>query len=56
MTGKKILILTHEDDPHAESIHKYFDSKKVEYFTVVTENLLKDYKINFSSSGLMYTI
>lgn len=53
---KKVLILTHLEDPHASSVRNYLDQKGVKNFTVVTENLLKDYKINFSSEDLIYTI
>src|SRR3989344_5172518 len=53
---KKILILTYLDDPHSSSIRNYLDKKRIKNFTVVTENLLKDYKINFSSKDLTYTI
>ncbi|MEK7087194.1 MAG: MvdC/MvdD family ATP grasp protein [Patescibacteria group bacterium] len=53
---KKILILTHLDDTHASSVRNYLNKKGVENFTVVTENLLRDYKINFSSEDLIYTI
>ena len=53
---KKVLILTHLEDSHASSVRDYLSKRKVENFTVVTENLLKDYKINFSSNDLIYTI
>lgn len=53
---KKVLILTHSDDPHASSIRNYLNQKEIENFTIVTEDLLKDYIINFSSEGLTYTI
>jgi len=56
MIFKKVLILTHENDPHAKSISKYFNNKRIKYFTVITENFLKNYKINFSSDKLRYTI
>lgn len=54
--GKKVLILAHLDDSHASSVRNYLNQREVDNFTVVTENLLRDYKINFSSEGLIYTI
>ncbi len=53
---KKVLILTHLDDPHASSVRNYLNQKGVHNFTIITENLLRDYKINFSSEDLIYTI
>ncbi len=53
---RKVLILTHSDDSHASSVRNYLNQLGVENFTVITERLLKDYKINFSSEGLIYTI
>ena len=53
---RKVLILTHLDDSHASSVRSYLDKRGIENFTVVTENLLTDYKINFSSKDLIYTI
>lgn len=53
---KKVLILTHLEDSHASSVRNYLNKTGVESFTVITENLLRDYKINFSSEGLIYTI
>ena len=53
---KKVLILTYQDDPHASSVRNYLNQREVENFTIVTENLLRDYKINFSSEDLTYRI
>lgn len=53
---KNVLILTHEDDPHAFSVRNYLNQKGIKNFTIVTENLLRDYKINFSSNDLTYKI
>src|SRR3989338_8108866 len=53
---KKVLILTHLDDSHASSVRNYLNKREVENFTIVTENLLRDYKINFSSEDLIYTL
>ncbi len=53
---KKVLILTHLEDSHASSVRDYLNQKEVDNFTVVTENLLGDYKINFSSVDLIYTL
>lgn len=53
---KKVLILTHLSDSHASSVRDYLNDREVENFTVVTENLLRDYKINFSSEDSIYAI
>ncbi|MCK5149514.1 hypothetical protein KAJ87_01145 [Candidatus Pacearchaeota archaeon] len=53
---KNVLILTYDEDPHADSVSKFFDKKGVEYFRVVTENLAKDYKITFESNDSLYKI
>ncbi len=53
---KKVLILTHLEDSHASSVRSYLNRREVVNFTVITENLLKYYKINFSSEDLLYTI
>ena len=53
---KKILILTHQDDPHTSSVRNYLNQREIENFTIITENLLRDYKINFSSEDLTYKI
>jgi len=48
----KILILTYEEDPHADSVSSFFDKNKVSYFRVATENLERDYKITFESDSV----
>ncbi|MBM3230183.1 hypothetical protein FJZ22_00815 [Candidatus Pacearchaeota archaeon] len=53
---KKVLILTYSDDPHALSVRRELDRRGVENFTVVTENLLSDYKIKFYSKNGSYTL
>jgi len=53
---KKILILTYGEDPHADSVCKFFDKCGVEYFKISTENLSKDYKISFESQDSVYRI
>lgn len=53
---KKVLILTHQDDPHASSVRNYLNQREVENFTIVTEDLLREYKIDFSSEDLTYRI
>lgn len=53
---KKILILTHEGDPHASSVRNYLNQRKIENFTVVTEKLLQDYKLYFSPINNIYAL
>lgn len=52
---KKVLVLTHEEDSHASSVMKYLEGVGVDYFLVVTERLLSDYKIGFRSDAF-YTL
>jgi glutathione synthase/RimK-type ligase-like ATP-grasp enzyme len=56
MEKKKVLILTHLEDSHASSVRDYLNQRGIENFTVITEDLLKDYKIKFSSENLIYTV
>lgn len=44
---KKVLILTHEEDPHSQSVCKYFDGIGVDYFEVLTDNLIGNYNLTF---------
>ena len=53
---KKVLVLTYREDPHADSVCKFFDGIGAEYFRVSTERLSTDYKINFNSNSLTYKI
>lgn len=49
---KKVLILTHEEDPHADSIISHLKKNKIPYFQVYTELLASNYKITFNSENL----
>jgi len=53
---KKVLILTHQNDPHAFSVREYLDQIGIKNFTIVTETFLRDCKINFSSRELVYSV
>ena len=53
---KKVLVLTYGEDPHADSVCKFFDKKGVKYFRVDTEKITDNYKICFDSSKSIYTI
>lgn len=53
---KKILILSYESDPHADSVCNYFLDKNIEFFKINTENIIKDYEVTFDSSQISYTI
>jgi glutathione synthase/RimK-type ligase-like ATP-grasp enzyme len=48
MVGK-ILILAYEEDPHADSVCKYFGEKGTEYLRINTDRIVKDHKITFDS-------
>ena len=56
MNMKKVLILTHEDDPHSKSVCRYFDKVGVCYYEVLTDKLIEDYKLTFDLSRGIYTI
>lgn len=49
---KKVLVLTHENDPHATEICNYFDIQGVGYFRVNTDLLPTKYLVSFRSSNL----
>jgi glutathione synthase/RimK-type ligase-like ATP-grasp enzyme len=53
---KKVLVLTHEEDPHADAVCEFFKNNNVPYCLVATEKIQKDYKLHFDSSSLLYTI
>src|SRR3989344_4088401 len=53
---KSILILTHEGDPHAESVCKYFENKDVKYFRVDVDNLIGNYSVTFDSNSGLFLI
>lgn len=53
---KKVLILTHEDDPHADSIISHLKKNKVPYFQVNTELLAYNYRISFNSENLEFRL
>lgn len=53
---KKVLVLTHEEDPHADTVCEFFKNNNVPYCLVATEKIQKDYKLHFDSSNLFYKI
>ncbi len=56
MVPKKILILTHEGDPHAKSVCTYLSRKGVDFFCVETDKIISNYFITFDSSTGFYTL
>ncbi len=48
---KSILILTYKEDPHAESVCKYFNNINVKYLKVDTEKLSTDFDITFKDNN-----
>ena len=53
---KKVLVLTYGEDPHADSVCKFFDRVGAEYFVVSTEEVPKNYSITFDSESSLYRI
>ncbi len=53
---KNILILTHSEDPHADSVCKYLSERGINTFRVETERLSENYKLTFNSNSLTYSI
>lgn len=53
---KNILVLSCEEDPHADSVCKYFDSNEINYFRVNTNKLIENYSITFNSKLELYEI
>lgn len=53
---KKVLILSHENDPHAKFICNYFDEQKVKYFRLNIDRLIGNYEITFNSSSNKFSI
>ena len=46
---KKILVLTHEEDPHSVSVCRYFKENGIDFFEVYTDRLIDRYTIKFDS-------
>lgn len=53
---KKVLVLTYEDDPHANSVCDYFEKTDINYFRVDTDKIIRDYKITFDSKSGSFII
>ena len=53
---KKVLILTHSEDPHALSVANYLTAKGVSFFTVETDKLISHYTFEFSSQDGIYRV
>ncbi|MFH1209833.1 MAG: hypothetical protein V1663_03520 [archaeon] len=52
----KVLILTYEEDLHAESVCNFFKDKKIEYFRINTDKLIENYRISFDSNSGLYIV
>jgi len=52
----KVLILTHENDPHANAVYSSLERRGVPFFRVDTEKLTTDYEITFHSKSGLYII
>mgnify|MGYP001614614248 CR=1 FL=1 len=53
---KKVLILTHEEDPHSRSVCRYFDQIGVDYFEVLTDKLIGHYDVTFDLSKRFFIL
>ena len=53
---KNILVLTHGEDPHADSVCKYLSERGIGTFRVETERLSEAYKLTFNSEFLTYNL
>ena len=52
----RVLILTHEEDPHSASVRKYFDQNGIDYFEVLTDRLIGNYDLIFDLSKGSFTL
>ena len=52
----RIIVLTHEEDSHADSVCRFFKGKEIEYFRVNTDKLIGNYKVTFDSANGLYTL
>ena len=53
---QKILILTCEEDPHADSVSNYLSKEGIDFFRVNTDKLINNYKVVFNSRSGSYSI
>jgi len=53
---KKILILTYEEDPHADSVCNYLKESKIEFFRVNTDKIIGNFSISFDSKKGFFSI
>ena len=56
MDNKKVLILTFREDKHSEAVEQELERRSVPYFTIFTEDLIKDYSFAFNSREGSYAI
>src|SRR3989344_2909282 len=53
---KRVLVLTHEDDPHANVVCSYLDKSKIIYFRVDTDRFSERYNFSFDSRNLEFRL
>ncbi len=53
---KKVLILTHEEDPHASYVSKHLKDAGILFFQVNTDKLIGNYHLTFDSKSGLYVI
>ncbi len=53
---EKVLVLSYEEDPHADYVCKHLNEANVDTFRVHTDKLIGNYKITFDSQRGFYTI
>lgn len=46
---RKVLVLTHQGDPHAEAVCSRFDEERIPWFSIITENLPSRYFLTVRS-------
>lgn len=46
----KVLVLTHEEDPHSQSVCNYLKNKGIDLFEVLTDKIITDYSLTFDLS------
>lgn len=53
---KKVLVLTHDGDPHAKSVCTYLELASVDFFYIATDKIIESYTVKFDSSTGFYSI
>lgn len=53
---KNVLVLTYEEDQHADYACRFFEENKIEFFRVNTDKLIGDYIITYDSNFGYYSL